>query len=122
MVYKKTGWTGLICGTEKEKDIGMQIQKICDVPLENYAGRTNLPELAWLLSKSKLLISNETGSAHTASAVCTETICILGGGHFDRFAPYPEIPGQTNYLKPVFHKMPCYNCNWECVYHIKKDV
>ena len=121
LIYKKTGWTGLICGTEKEKDIGMQIQKICDVPLENYTGRTDLPELAWLLSKSKLLISNETGSAHTASAVCTETVCILGGGHFKRFAPYPDIPGKTKYFHSVYNKMTCYGCNWECIYSLKID-
>ena len=121
LIYENTGWPGLICGTKKEGNIGTQIQKICDAPLENYAGRTTLPELAWLLSKSQLLISNETGSAHTASAVGTPTVCILGGGHFERFAPYPDFPGQTKNFHSVYHKMACYGCNWECVYSLKKD-
>ena len=121
LIYENTGWPGLICGTEKEGNIGTQIQKICDAPLENYAGRTTLPELAWLLSKSQLLISNETGSAHTASAVGTPTVCILGGGHFERFAPYPDFPGQTKNFHSVYHNMTCYGCNWECVYSLKKE-
>ena len=119
-IHEKTGWHGLICGIDKEFNLGEQIQDNCDVPLENFAGRTSLTELAWLLSKSKILISNETGTAHIAAAVGTFTICISGGGHFGRFVPYPELPGQTNYLKVVYYKMPCYGCNWECVYPIKK--
>ena len=121
LIYEKTGWKGLICGTEKEVNLGEQIQNICYAPLENYAGRTLLQEFAWLLAKSQLLISNETGSAHISAAVGTPTVCILGGGHFGRFVPYPALPRQTNYLKPVNHNMPCYNCNWECVYPIKED-
>jgi ADP-heptose:LPS heptosyltransferase len=120
LIYEKTGWKGLICGTEKEVNLGEQIQKICYAPLKNYAGRTSLQEFAWLLAKSQLLISNESGSAHTASAVRTETVCILGGGHYGRFAPYPDLPGQTNFFNTVFHKMPCYGCNWECVFTFNK--
>ena len=116
LIYKKTGWRGLICGTEQERYLGEQLQNICDAPIKNYTGRTTLSELAWLLKKSQILISNETGTAHISSAVGTSTVCILGGGHFGRFVPYPDLPGQTNKIKAVFHKMHCYGCNWECVY------
>jgi hypothetical protein len=44
----------------------------------------------------------------------------VGGGHFGRFVPYPDLPGQTNNLKEVFHKMPCYGCNWKCIYPINE--
>ncbi len=119
-IHEKTGWHGLICGIDKELNLGEQIQDNCDVPLENFAGRTSLTELAWLLSKSKILISNETGTAHIAKAVGTFTICISGGGHFGRFVPYPELPRQTNHLKVVYYKMPCYGCNWKCIYPINE--
>ena len=55
-----------------------------------------------------------------AAAVGTFTICISGGGHFGRFVPYPELPRQTNYLKVVYYKMPCYGCNWKCIYPINE--
>ena len=120
-IHKKTGWLGLICGAENEFDLGEHIKKLCDAPLQNYTGRTTLSELTRLLVKSQILISNETGTAHIANAVGTPTVCILGGGHFGRFAPYPELSGGINNLKVVYYKMPCYGCDWECVYRIKDE-
>ena len=120
-IHKKTGWLGLICGAENEFHLGENIKKLCDAPLQNYAGQTTLSELTSLLAKSQILISNETGTVHIANAVGTPTVCILGGGHFGRFAPYPELSGQTNLLKVAYHKMPCYGCDWKCVYHIKEE-
>ena len=121
LIYKHTGWVGIISGVEKDFNLGEKIQSLSGVPLENLAGKTSLSELASLLGKSHLVISNETGTAHISAAVRTPTVCILGGGHFNRFAPYPDLPGKNTFLKPIFNKMLCYNCNWECVYPIKKD-
>ena len=115
-IYRNTGWNGLICGTKNEYHLGEQILKTCTAPLENIAGKTELVELSGFLSQSQLIITNDTGTAHISSAVGTSTVCILGGGHFGRFVPYPDLPGQTNKIKAVFHKMHCYGCNWECVY------
>ena len=120
-VFRQTGWEGVICGTKQEYSLAEQILKQSDSPLQNLCGQTTLVELAGLLSQSRLTISNDTGPVFLSSAVGTLSVCILGGGHFGRFAPYPDLPGQTNYLKPVNHNMPCYNCNWECVYPIKED-
>ena len=120
-IHKKTGWLGLICGANNEFHLGENIKKLCDAPLQNYAGQTTLSELTSLLAKSQILISNETGTVHIANAVGTPTVCILGGGHFGRFVPYPELSGQTNLLKIAYHKMPCYGCDWKCVYHIKEE-
>ena len=120
-IHKKTGWLGLICGAENEFYLGEHIKKLCDAPLQNYTGQTTLSELTCLLAKSQILISNETGTAHIANAVGTPTVCILGGGHFGRFVPYPELSGKINNLKVVYHKMPCYGCDWKCVYHIKDE-
>ena len=120
-IHNKTTWLGLICGAKNEFDLGENIKQICDAPLQNYAGQTTLSELTRLLVKSQILISNETGTAHIANAVGTPTVCILGGGHFGRFMTYPELSGQTNHLKIVFHEMTCYGCNWKCIYPLKKN-
>ena len=120
-IHKKTGWLGLICGAENEFDLGEHLKKLCDAPLQNYTGQTTLSELTCLLAKSQILISNETGTVHIANAVGTPTVCILGGGHFGRFVPYPELSGKINNLKVVYYKMPCYGCDWKCVYHIKDE-
>ena len=117
-VFQQTGWKGLICGAKQEHSLGEQILKQCDAPLQNFAGQTTLVELAGLLSQSRLTISNDTGVVYLSSAVGTLSVCILGGGHFGRFVPYPDLPGQTNHLKTVYHKMPCYGCNWVCIFPI----
>lgn len=119
-VFKQKGWKGIICGSKQEHRLGEQILKQTDVPLQNLCGQTTLVELAGLLSQSRLTISNDTGGVYLSSAVGTLSVCIVGGGHFGRFVPYPDLPGQTNNLKEVFHKMPCYGCNWECIYPIKE--
>ena len=119
-VFQQTGWKGLICGAKQEHRLGEQILKQCDAPLQNLCGRTTLVELVGLLSQSRLTISNDTGVVYLSSAVGTKSVCIVGGGHFGRFVPYPDLPGQTNNLKEVFHKMPCYGCNWKCIYPINE--
>ena len=117
-VFRQTGWEGVICGAKQEHSLGEQILKQSDSPLQNLCGQTTLVEFAGLLSQSRLTISNDTGSVFLSSAVGTLSVCILGGGHFGRFAPYPDLPGQTNHLKTVYHKMPCYGCNWVCIFPI----
>ena len=121
IIYQRTSWNGVICGTQQEHFLGEDILKKCNAPLKNMSGQTGLPELARMLSQSQLIISNDTGTAHIASAVGRTTVCILGGGHFGRFAPYPDLPGQTKKFHSVYHKMACYGCNWECVFSLKKD-
>lgn len=53
-------------------------------------GKTTLPQLAKLISLSKILISNETSAVHIAAAVGTPFICISNGQRFGRFMPYPK--------------------------------
>jgi ADP-heptose:LPS heptosyltransferase len=80
----------------------------------NCIGKTSLIELIELIAGAGLVISNETSAIHIAAAVDTRAICILGGGHFGRFAPYPNgIPDSPVCL---FEKMDCFNCNWQCIY------
>ena len=119
-VFQKTGWKGIICGAQQEYILGEQIRGQCDAPLQNLSGQTTLPVLASLLSQSQLTLSNDTGAVFISSAVGTPSVCILGGGHFGRFLPYPDLHGQINNLKEIFHKMPCFGCNWDCVYPIKE--
>jgi len=95
-IFNKTGWNGIICGSQKEYFLGEQITKQSDVPIQNLSGQTTLWELSGLLRQSRLTISNDTGTAHISSAVGTPTVCILGGGHFGRFVPYPLISGHIN--------------------------
>jgi ADP-heptose:LPS heptosyltransferase len=80
----------------------------------NLVGKTTLPKLIDHIARTALVICNETSAVHIAAACNTKAVCILGGGHFDRFAPYPEhVHHRTTF---VYEKLPCYYCNWLCIY------
>lgn len=85
------------------------------IRLKDHTGSTSLPQLVQLIADSRLVISNETSAVHIAAACKTPVICITGGGHFNRFAPYPE--NITSKPSCAFSPMPCYYCNWQCKYH-----
>lgn len=102
----------VVCGSKEEFDLGATIQNEVSGVI-NLAGKTSLREMASILKGAKLVIGNDSSAIHIANAVHTQSICILGGGHFGRFFPYPK-----DFLGPqpmlAFKKMDCYQCNWRC--------
>lgn len=83
--------------------------------ITDLTGQSTLPQLVQMIADSELVISNETSAVHIASACKTPVICIQGGGHYERFTPYPK----TMPFRPicVFEMMSCFNCNWNCKYY-----
>ena len=118
-IYKETCLTGILDGRSSEKPLAESIQGLTDAPLE-WAG-TSLNELPKLLKHSKFLVSNDTSAVHIAVAVNTPVICILGGAYYGRFLPYPELPEKQIILETVSYSMPCYGCNGDCIYPLKKN-
>lgn len=82
--------------------------------VENFINKTSLPQLIEKITGSALLIANETGAIHIAVAAQTPSVCILGGGHFERFAPYPDDVACSPVC--IYEKLPCYYCNWGCIF------
>ncbi|ASU36145.1 glycosyltransferase family 9 protein [Mucilaginibacter xinganensis] len=82
--------------------------------INNLIGKTSLPQLIDLIGGAALVIANETSAVHIAVATKTPSVCILGGGHFERFAPYPAY-FETGPVC-VYQKMECFYCNWNCIY------
>jgi ADP-heptose:LPS heptosyltransferase len=113
-VLNKYGLIPVICGSKGEAHLAREI--INKVEAIDYTGKTNIVELINLIAHSKLVISNETAAIHIAAATNVPSICITGGGHFNRFVPYPS---SMNVLVPpsiVYFPMSCYNCNWNCIH------
>ncbi len=112
-LHQNYGWLAVVCGGPSEKRLCQSIVDQCPSIAKNFGGATSLPELLELLRGARLLISNETSAVHLATAVSTPVVCILGGGHFGRFLPYPGFASDAQPLVAM-HKMDCYNCNWIC--------
>ncbi|ADC69095.1 glycosyl transferase family 9 [Methanocaldococcus sp. FS406-22] len=54
----------------------------------NFACKTNLREFAYLLTKFKVFVSNDTGPMHLSAAMGTKTIGLFGPNLPERFAPF----------------------------------
>ncbi len=56
--------------------------------INNIAGKTNLNELADVISKAKLMLSTDSGVAHLGNAFGVHTIVLFGAGDESKTAPY----------------------------------
>lgn len=119
-IDKEYGWRMVVCGTESENDIARQLMEKARIPKAvNLTGRTSLAEFVELVRGASLLIGNETSAVHIAAAVDTPSVCLLGGGHFKRFIPYPSSFNGSKPV-PVYEYMDCFGCNWRCTLPIEE--
>lgn len=81
----------LLAGSSSErKTIKKIVSNINSERVFNIAGKTSLTQFGKIISKAKLLISNETSAVHFAASLNTPFVCISNGKLFRRFYPYPE--------------------------------
>lgn len=108
----------VICGGKGEEPLALQLASLLpELSVEIQTGKTTLEELMKIIFSAQFLVSNDTSAVHIAQALGTPSFCIVGGGHFGRFIPYTvEAHPERNKLTPLFHKMPCYKCQWRCIY------
>jgi ADP-heptose:LPS heptosyltransferase len=100
-LLKKYSIKIIICGSKGEKGFAENLGIKTGNNILDFTGKTTLTELAFIISKSKILISNETCAPHFAVAVGTPVFVLSNGNHFGRFTPYPEE--MTKNYFPIFH-------------------
>ncbi|WP_428328583.1 glycosyltransferase family 9 protein [Mucilaginibacter sp.] len=120
-LMQHTQQTIYLAGGPGEEEAGRYLMTNLSVGnITNLINKTSLPQLIELIAGASLVIGNETSAIHIAAAVKTKAVCILGGGHFGRFAPYPAYINNAPLC--VYQKMECFNCNWECIYQTAKQA
>ena len=82
--------------------------------LIDITGKTSLTEIVEMIAGYELVVANDSSAIHIAAAVNTASVCVAGGGHFDRFVPYP--PDTLGAPLCVYEKLECYYCNWNCIF------
>lgn len=113
-VLKKFGWTAVACGSPSERKLsGQLVRLVDDSRMLDFSGVTSLAELVEVLRGACLVVSNDTAAIHIAAGVGVPSVCILGGGHYGRFLPYPRYLTGVKPV-PVVRRMSCFNCNWQC--------
>ena len=78
MLIRKYGLRAFIIAGPKDIVIARDMEKKMLQPVINLAGKTSISQLASLLKKSALFISNDSGPVHIASAVGSPVISIFG--------------------------------------------
>lgn len=107
----------ILVGSKADKATCKKIIKNINISLEieDQSGNHDLIGLEELIKKSDLVVSGETFLTHMAAYLKIKSICIAGGGHFNRFVPYNNKYSE-NYQNPITINEPmnCYGCNWNC--------
>lgn len=112
-ISRETGWEGVLCGGPSDAALAAEIQRLSAVEIKSCIGRFSLEESVQLIRDARLVVGNETGAVHIAACTRTPCVSITGGGHYNRFVPYPaDVAGPV----AASFEMPCFNCNWHCIY------
>ena len=77
----------VITGSGNEREAALQLKELSGIEIAIASGRTSLEELAVLLKRCSVYITNDTGPMHLAAIVHIPLVAIFGGGYLKRFDP-----------------------------------
>jgi heptosyltransferase-2 len=77
-LIQEQGANVVIIGSKEEAEVSAEVLKHMKYPAVDLTGKTNLDRAVALLSLVDLLVTNDTGSAHIASALGKPTLVIFG--------------------------------------------
>jgi len=122
MLNKELGLKVLLIGDENDKPINKEIADVGLNDIYDLSGRTNIRELAYLLSLCKLLITNDSAPLHIASAVSLPTIAIFGPTDPAKYGP---LAPRSVVIRKDLRCSPCQKAlckyNHECMKEIAAD-
>lgn len=97
------GWHILLTGTQQERVFTNVIQEQVGACATTLAGQLALPELAALIGRAPILITNNTGPAHIAAAMGTPVVDVYALTN-PQHTPW-GVPNRV-----LFHDVPCKYC------------
>ncbi|HRO42402.1 MAG TPA: glycosyltransferase family 9 protein [Flavipsychrobacter sp.] len=68
----------MLIGGPEDREEGREIAKVDGVKVYNSCGKFDLNESAWLISKSRVVVSNDTGMMHVAAAFKKPIVSLWG--------------------------------------------
>jgi ADP-heptose:LPS heptosyltransferase len=93
ITLRAEGHRVVITGSRAESELASFVGRAADLPPGDVlAGRTDLAELAAVVAEARLVISNDTGTAHLATAFGTPSVVIFGPMAPSLWGPPPDRP------------------------------
>ena len=102
----KAGFKIVLVGGKKDILVGREIGNQSKVPVINAIGKFSLRESAYLISRARLLVTNDSAPLHMGVAVRTPVLAIFGPT-IPEFGFYP-YGSRDRYLEPP--PLPCRPC------------
>jgi ADP-heptose:LPS heptosyltransferase len=103
---KKKGKKVVLIGSVFEKEyVDTLISRTSDLNgIYSFAGKTNLPQLSYLIRRSELLITNDSGPLHLGVVAGIKTISFFGPETPSKYGPR----GKNHIV--IYHKTVCSPC------------
>jgi lipopolysaccharide heptosyltransferase II len=121
-IIMECGAEVVFIGTDEDRDVVANIIKMMKNRPHDIVGRTNLRQLASLLKRSSLVITNDSAPLHLACAVGAKVLALFGPTDPKIYGPTGEFDVSIN--KKLFCS-PCEKAvcahNYECMKSIKAD-
>lgn len=89
-VFEELGLRPVLIGGPSEKQIGAEIERAARTPVLNLIGRTSVRRMMALVSRSSLMITNDSGPMHVGAAFGVPLAALFG----------PTDPDATSPLSP----------------------
>jgi len=107
VLIERHGLGVVVVGTADERALAAEVIAHMKRPAANLAGRTSLDELGGVLRRCALLVGNDSGVAHLASAVGTPVVTVFGPFNHHTWRPL----GRSVVVRatPALPCMPCVN-------------
>jgi ADP-heptose:LPS heptosyltransferase len=91
MIHNNIGARILLFGTPGEATLASEFEKCAETRPVNLIGKTGIGDLASVLKKCRLFVSNDTGPLHIATSAGTKVLDIsMANVHFMETGPYGE--------------------------------
>ncbi|HZD79574.1 MAG TPA: glycosyltransferase family 9 protein, partial [Actinomycetota bacterium] len=93
----------VLTGSEAERDLVEAVRRTAGVPVHSLAGELSVPELAALIERASILLSNNTAPVHLAAGVGTPVVVLYALTN-PQHTPW-GVPSRV-----LIHDVPCRFC------------
>lgn len=127
-LHSRFGLVTVLCGSQSDADISGNIHANAPQATLNLNGKLKIRETFDVISRSSLVVANDSMAGHAANLLGIPSVCIIGGGYNQvfgsdqmpegRFFPYPDHLVSPNQQIILNYDMECYGCSNHCKYDI----
>ena len=94
----------VMIGDHNDNELANEIKDAVGNKVHNFTGKTSINQLAYLLKRSKMLVTNDSAPLHIGSAVGTKVLAVFGPTDPHKYGPQGE---GDRVVRKGLHCSPC---------------